>query len=658
MPDGNVTTPAPNKATEQTRRTLAFDQIVRSSLNPRKHFDPAAIADLADSIAKIGLLQNLTVRQHPKQAGKFELIAGEQRHRAIEKLIAEKRIDTTTQWPVAVKELDDLTAMAVALAENVARNELTPLEEADAFKKMIDLGATTDTLAVRVGKTVRFVQLRLALLKDLSPKALAALREGRITLEHARELTKAPAKRQDSILGRIVPPGKKIEDPDDAFEYEDIITAEHLKAELRRDTIPARFALFDPKLYKGGVNVDPDDAESYFDDPDAFAKLQKAAIEAKGKELAKAWPGGVEFVGDHDWRAERFAELLAKGGLLDGWKKASKETIAAGKAAAIFGAHDGKFIVATGVVKASDRADDHDPLPGVPQPKKTAGAAAPAAQKPEEIPAGAAREALVVRTHALQTAVVADINHAKRIVILGLLGAAGIARIKSDHRGQMGFSGAGAPELQIKKTLDDFAKLGLKEMSAPGASDRTRLWNLICGLTSQQLDRLFSCLVASNVSVESNYAGDCWPKADELAIARSVRANPADTFKIDAEFLGRLKKGQLLRVVADLKLEGDPRFAKGADALTGTVIRKIILDAGDKLKGYVPVWCRFVLEAEMKAALKATPKIDATEAKKTLARVVNEKSAEKIAAAKPKAKAPAKPKAKAPAKAKPKSKGK
>lgn len=648
MPDGNVTAPkqADAKAAEQTRRTLAFDQIVRSSLNPRKHFDPAAIAELAEGIAKVGLLQNLTVRPHPKQPGKFELISGETRHRAIEKLIAEKRAAADAQWPVVVVQVDDLTALTMSIAENTQRKNLTPLEEAEGFKKAIGMGGTTKDLAAATGMTIRNVQLRLALLADLTPKVQAALRDGRISLEHARELTKAPAKRQDSILDRIVPPGKKIDDPDDAFSYEDIVTAEHLKAELRRDCVPARVALFDPKLYKGKATVDPDDGEKFFEDPDEFAKLQKAAIEAKGKELAKAWPAGVEFVGDHDWNAEQ----LAKGELPHGWKKASNETIAAGKAAALFGAHDGRFVVVEGVVKASDRAETHDALPGVPQPKKIAGAAAPA--KPEEIPVSAAREALVVRTHALQTAVAADVNHAKRLVVLALLGESDIARIKGDSRDAMGFSGSMIPAPAVDDALKAFAKLGIKENL-----DGEKLWAAIMTLGPNQLDRLFANLVASNVSVESNYANDCWPETDELAIARSVKANPALNFQIGEEFLGRLKKGQLLRIVADLKLEGDPRFAKGAAALTGTVIRKIILDAGDKLKGYVPVWCRFVPEAEMKAALKATPKIDATEAKKTIAAVAKEKPAATAkATAKPKP-AP-KPKGKAPAKAKSKSKGK
>lgn len=613
-------------------QALRWDAIERSPLNPRKRFDEAEIAALADAIAADGLLQNLVVRPHPAAKGKFELLAGERRHRAIAKLIETGRADPARLWPARVTPCEDREAMMLALAENVARKDLTPLEEAEAFRRMLGLKLSKEEIARAAGCTPRQVELRVKLLTALTPKALAALKEGRISLEHARELTKAPPKRQDSILDRIVPPGRKVDDPEEAFTYDEIVTAEQLRAELRRDSVPASEAVFDPALYKGARFVDPDDGAAFFEDPDEFEKLQKAAIEAKGKALAARNAGGVEFVGDA-WRAE----ALKKGNLPYGWAKAPKDVAAAGKASALFGILGGKFVVVEGLAKTRERSGSGDSetetLANVPGAKKQPGAPAPA--KPEDIPVGAARQALTVRTHAIQTAIAADVTHAKRAVVFALLGDRDIVRIQDG----LASDGKGTIAPAVAAILDRFAKRGFKRNEWAAGERQGRRWATIAALTPADLDALFAALVAQATSVESGYARDCWPEADELVIAATVKADPAATFALDADFLAKLKKGQLLRIVADLKLEADPRFAKGSDDLTATVIRKIILDAGAKLKGYVPVWCRFEAEAAMKAQLKATPKIGGKAAQASVAKIAAEKPAAKPAAKKP---APAK----------------
>jgi hypothetical protein len=440
----------------------------------------------------------------------------------------------------------------------------------------------------------------------LSPKALAALKDGKISLEHARELTKAPPKRQDSILGRIVPPGTKIDDPDDGYGHAAIVTAEELKAELRRDSVRVAEAVFDPALYKGARFVDPDDGTEYFEDIDAFEKLQKAAIAAKGKELAAKHGGRVEYL--DDWRAEN----LAEGKIAWPWEKMRKGE--EGQAYALFAVHAGKFVVVEGVVNSTERRAAPSSPDGA---TGKAGGDRFAAPKPEELPPGAARQALTVRTHAIQTAVAADgangAAHAKRLVVFAWLAGDNIVRLSRQDRGAI----TRAPA--VEKVLAEFAKLGLRD----DAPDTEKMWSRIAQLAPAMLDKLFAALVAAQCSVEFPAATACWPEDDELAIAATVKADPRATFRLDDEFLKKLKKAQLLRIVADLRLEADPRFAKGSDDLTATVIRKIILDAGKALDGYVPVWCRFEPEAAMKAHLKATPKIGAEAALALLDRALH-----------------------------------
>ncbi|MCM0018402.1 MAG: ParB/RepB/Spo0J family partition protein [Tagaea sp.] len=622
MPDG---TAAPAASVKQ----LTFAQIERSTLNPRKRFDDEAIGRLADSIDQLGLLQNMTVRPHPKAAGKFELIAGEQRHRAIEKLIASKRKPAEATWPVSVVEIDDKTALTVALTENVARSELTPWEEADAFKRLVDMKMLPREIGARIGKTERFVQLRLRLLDKLAPKAFEALKAGKISLEHARELLKAPAKRQEETLKRIVPLDAK-EEP---RGYNLLRTALQVREALREGLTAIGEALFDPATYKGEIVTDEDTGEKFFADAGEFNRKQTQAIEAKVAEL-KAKHGRAEF-------SDRSQDAT----LPYDWRQATKAQIAAGGTTCLVWIDNSKlpwrFVVQTHCVPE----EGFQPNGGRAAKPGTAKTESKAPEpKAEDVLAGAARQALTVRTHALQTAIAADANHAKRAVVFALLGQSAVVRL-SYRNIKILSEGKGEPAPAVAAILAGYAKRGLK-----GAESYTRTdtrWKEIAALNAADLDKLFAALVASCVSVDDRYASDCWPEADELAIAATVKADPAATFKLDAEFLSKLKKPQLLRIAADLRLEDDPRLARGAE-LTGTVIRGVILGQGDKLKGYVPPWCRFQPGADMKAQLRVAPKFTGgTKGAPTTA-----------PASKPAPKAAAKPKAKPAAKAKPKAKGK
>lgn len=159
--------------------TLNINEIEPNRNQPRKDFDEAALTELADSIAKHGLIQPIVVR--PNLDGTYMIIAGERRWRAC-------RIAGLTEVPVMIKETDDKTLMELALVENLQREDLNPVEEALGYKALIeDFSLTQEEVAHRMGKSRSAVTNALRLLA-LNEAELEALRKGMITAGHARAL--------------------------------------------------------------------------------------------------------------------------------------------------------------------------------------------------------------------------------------------------------------------------------------------------------------------------------------------------------------------------------------------------------------------------------------------------------------------------------------
>ena len=146
---------------------------------PRKIFDEDALAELADSIAKHGVIQPLLVRPMPD--GSYQLVAGERRWRA-------SRMAGLTEVPVVIKELSDDEAMALALIENLQREDLNAIEEAQGIKALMDtLSLTQDEAAERVGKSRPAVANALRLLKR-PDSVIALVSDGKLSPGHARAL--------------------------------------------------------------------------------------------------------------------------------------------------------------------------------------------------------------------------------------------------------------------------------------------------------------------------------------------------------------------------------------------------------------------------------------------------------------------------------------
>jgi ParB family chromosome partitioning protein len=160
---------------------------------PRVHFDEESLAELADSIRELGVLQPILVR--PVEGGRFQLIAGERRWRA------SRRAGLATV-PAVVRTTDDLTSVEQALVENIHRADLTPLEEAAAYQQLIeDFEFTHEQLATRLGKSRATVSNTLRLL-TLPPAIQHLLADGRLTAGHAKALLGTPDRAFQEQLAR------------------------------------------------------------------------------------------------------------------------------------------------------------------------------------------------------------------------------------------------------------------------------------------------------------------------------------------------------------------------------------------------------------------------------------------------------------------------
>lgn len=166
-------------------RTVAITRLIPNPLQPRRHFDDDALRDLTASIQEQGILQPLIVRPTRSDPETFEIVAGERRWRAAQRA-------QVHEAPVIVRDFTDEEALAVALIENIQRDELSPIEEAEAYARLAhEFGKTQEQVAEVVGKSRSHVANMTRLL-DLPEDVRAMLADGRLSAGHARAVLRAP----------------------------------------------------------------------------------------------------------------------------------------------------------------------------------------------------------------------------------------------------------------------------------------------------------------------------------------------------------------------------------------------------------------------------------------------------------------------------------
>ena len=262
-----------------TYETIPFSKLaLTEGANPRRSMDAAAIEGLAASIKADGLLQNLVVR---KDGRKFRIVSGERRWRALALLV--ERGDIGKDYPVPVEVRADLTeadALRLATVENIQREQLAPMDEAEAFATLLGEGASLEDVAAKAGVSVLTVKRRVAL-ASLTDEVKALVREGEISLAAAEALTLGNAEQQRAVIARL----------DSGYRYD----ADDIRDWLTGEKPALSLAIFPLERYEGTTTSDlfADEDATVFDDDEQFHRLQAEAVEALAAHHREA---GAAFV--------------------------------------------------------------------------------------------------------------------------------------------------------------------------------------------------------------------------------------------------------------------------------------------------------------------------------------------------------------------------
>ncbi len=177
---------------------LPVEQLVRGRFQPRKDLRAEALATLADSIRAQGIVQPLIVR--PLGSDRYEIVAGERRWRAAQ-------MAGLTEVPAVVREIHDQAAIAVALIENIQREDLNPLEEAEALLRLTEEFELTQAQAAEAVGRSRVAVTNLLRLLELGPEAKRLVREGKLAMGHARALLALGGREQAEAARKIADKG-------------------------------------------------------------------------------------------------------------------------------------------------------------------------------------------------------------------------------------------------------------------------------------------------------------------------------------------------------------------------------------------------------------------------------------------------------------------
>jgi ParB family transcriptional regulator, chromosome partitioning protein len=257
-------------------KTVPLASLLPPKGNPRRTVDIAQIAALARSIKVDGLLQNLIVLP---ERDRFRVVAGKRRYLALQLLRKERQIGSDYRVPVEVKrDMVDGDALRLATVENVQREHLHPLDEAEAFASLLQTGGTIEAISEKTGLRAQTIKRRLAL-ANLCAGAKEALQSGAITRGIAEALTVGSEKQQHMIL--------------EAIGSGERPRPEDIRSMLLDGKPSVAIAIFPKDRYSGTFTTDlfGNDETTYFDDVDQFLALQKDAIEALAEEHRKttAW---------------------------------------------------------------------------------------------------------------------------------------------------------------------------------------------------------------------------------------------------------------------------------------------------------------------------------------------------------------------------------
>ncbi len=193
---------------------------------PRTRMDPQSIAELADSIKAQGLIQPILVR--PVENGKFEIIAGERRWRA-------SQLAGLTQVPVVIRTVADKAALAMALIENIQREDLNPLEEATGIQRLVDEFEMTHEVAAQAVGRSRSAVTNLLRLLNLSKAVQDLLMQGKIEMGHARALLAISGSRQAELAHQIITRNLSVREAEQLIGQAEVTSRKTPRKQPRKD---------------------------------------------------------------------------------------------------------------------------------------------------------------------------------------------------------------------------------------------------------------------------------------------------------------------------------------------------------------------------------------------------------------------------------------
>ena len=184
---------------------IAIENIDPDPNQPRKRYDKEKLEQLAASIVSVGIIQPMLVTA---EAGRYRIVSGERRWRAA-------RMAGLTSVPAIVRDMDTMRRMEVALVENLQRDDLNAMEEAEAVRRLMDeCGLTQELVSQRLGRSRSAVANTLRLL-DLTPRIQNQVREGKLTSGHARALTAIDPLEAEALADRIIGGGWSVRQVED-----------------------------------------------------------------------------------------------------------------------------------------------------------------------------------------------------------------------------------------------------------------------------------------------------------------------------------------------------------------------------------------------------------------------------------------------------------
>ena len=213
-------------------REIDINRILPNTQQPRKNFDEDSLNELADSIRAHGVIQPIVVQPLPDSF--FQIIAGERRWRASQRA-------GLLRMPAVIREVGAESSLEIALIENLQREDLNPIEEAQAFEKLIvDLGLTQEEVAIRVGKSRATVTNTLRLLR-LPPEVQAWIGENKLSTGHAKALLSLPEP------GAILDTARKILQGTLSVRQTEALVSRSLKSDPKKNSAENRNVL-DPNV--------------------------------------------------------------------------------------------------------------------------------------------------------------------------------------------------------------------------------------------------------------------------------------------------------------------------------------------------------------------------------------------------------------------------